>query len=141
MGVIGISSLIGLMFVHLIADFFLQSHWMSSNKSKHFGALLAHITVYSLSYLIVGLALVFNPWRSPQASEVMAVFYFTTITFITHFLTDMVTSRMTSRLWSQYESIGNTSYIHWFFVVIGIDQFIHFVTLVVTYTYLMELIG
>ena len=42
-----------------------------------------------------------------------------------HFITDGITSRMTTWLYNKGER-------HWFFVVIGLDQFLHYVVLFLT---------
>lgn len=121
---------LALVTIHFIADFLLQTDWMAVNKSKDWRALLAHTGVYSVCFLPfygVGFALV---------------------TFVLHTLTDAITSRVTSRLWffkredgiwaqAEYTQpkhgrtlVNPWSPIegvrHWFFVVIGADQLIHY---------------
>jgi hypothetical protein len=104
---ISIWVVLGILFTHLIADFFLQSDWMAINKSTRWDALMLHVGVYALCFLPFG-------------------FLFACATFLFHFGTDAITSRITSYLWGKQQR-------HWFFVVIGIDQFIHYVTLLWTY--------
>lgn len=96
-----------LLATHFVADFVLQSDWMAINKSKNWTALLTHAFVYSLCFIWLGL-------------------YFFLLTFIFHTITDAVTSRITSALWKQGKR-------HWFFVVIGLDQLIHYLTLAWTF--------
>lgn len=104
---ITIWTVIGILLLHLIADFFLQTDWMAINKSKQWDALLVHTSTYSVCFAMLGVP-------------------FVCITFLMHTATDYITSRITSYLWQREER-------HWFFVVIGIDQFIHYVTLLLTY--------
>lgn len=128
---------ISLLGLHFLGDFLLQSDWMALNKSKSWLALYLHVLVYSLCFLPFGMA-------------------FVGITFLLHFLTDAITSRITSRLWfiehlpmgdglikvlrSTYgyevnpfvASFNNKR--HWFFVVIGLDQLIHFACLALAYS-------
>lgn len=126
---INLSVPLSILIIHTIGDFLFQSDWMAINKSKNWKALGLHVSVYSLCFVYWGLP-------------------FVAITFLTHFLTDAVTSRITSKLWfftpldvhytmnsNQYRQLwvskgGNR---HWFFVTIGIDQLIHFITLALTY--------
>ena len=113
------------LFLHWVGDFVLQSHTMSVNKSKNWGVLTFHVGVYSFT-LWIGLLL--TNLVSPL--EPLLTEKFLVITFFTHFLTDAITSRITSRLWAA----GQT---HNFFVMIGLDQFIHFVTLFVALRWLL----
>ena len=46
--------------------------------------------------------------------------------FITHWITDFVTSKITSKLWKDGK-------VHKFFVIIGLDQWLHLVQLVIIY--------
>lgn len=124
---------ISLLVTHFVADFMLQSDWMALNKSKRWWPLFLHCLLYALCF----------GWMGPN---------FVAVTFITHFLTDAVTSRITSRLWFirlmlKREDVIDSSELnalypfhaavdsglrHWFFVVIGLDQLIHYVTLALT---------
>ncbi len=107
-----------LLSIHFVADFVLQSHWMATNKSTSNRALSAHVGVYGLTFLI---ALIAMPWLV----SVAAILIFVIVTMLLHFATDWVTSRMTSALWKRQE-------VHWFFVVVGIDQLIHAYCLALT---------
>ena len=136
---------LSLLIAHFIGDFLLQSDWMALNKSKNWGALAAHSYVYAMSMLLA-------PIVGWDASGNFAL-AFIAITFVTHFITDAVTSRITSKLWfielynpgdcpKEFEphthigpytfyndALVKSAYRHWFFVVIGLDQLIHFGTL------------
>lgn len=103
--------LLWLPFFHFVADFLLQNDWMAVNKEKEWAALTAHVATYSLVFGII------FGWQ------------FGAITFATHFITDAITSRITRRL---YYPVFRR---HWFFTMIGLDQLIHFYTLVWTLSY------
>ncbi len=118
-----------LLAIHFVADFLLQSDWMAQNKSRRWDALAAHVAVYSACFFYYG---------AP----------FVAMTFLLHFVTDAMTSRITSRLWFfdmampvqwpsrrapnspavPHYAVGGGNR-HWFFVVIGADQLIHFLCL------------
>jgi len=49
----------GLLVAHVIGDWLLQTEWQALNKARHWGALLAHVTVYHIIVLVV-LLLVFD---------------------------------------------------------------------------------
>lgn len=138
-----ISIPIGLLALHFIGDFMLQSDWMALNKSKNWTALAAHVSAYTATFWpLFIVALGFNREN---------VVLFLVVTWLTHFLTDAWTSRITSWLWfmkpvnafwnaggKRYEMwvpIGGSR--HWFFVVIGLDQLIHYVTLALTWKWLV----
>jgi len=101
-----ITTVIVLVWLHCIADFFLQSDQMAINKSKDNLWLTAHVLTYSIVFLIFG-------WK------------FALLNGAVHWVVDYITSRITSYLWS----IGER---HWFFVTIGVDQAIHLTTLVLS---------
>ncbi len=98
-----------LLALHFVGDFLLQTHWMASRKSKDWDALFLHVLVYATCLLPFGVV-------------------FAVVNFGLHFATDAVTSRITARLWAQERW-------HDFFVVVGADQLIHFVTLAAVLQY------
>lgn len=119
---------ISMVVAHFVGDFLLQSDWMALNKSKNTSALTTHCVIYSLCFLPFGIL-------------------FTLVTFLLHFIVDAITSKMTSKLWFidtgpvKAEALRTTLYEwatirwdrrHWFFVMIGFDQLIHYVSLWVT---------
>lgn len=120
---IPLNVVLALLILHFIADFCFQSDWMAINKSKNWKALLTHTAIYSASFFWFGLE-------------------FVGVTFLLHTLTDAITSRITSKLWfSEDHGEGASGFRltewhmarrHWFFVVIGLDQLIHYGTLLWT---------
>jgi hypothetical protein len=132
---------ISLIVAHFVGDFLLQSDWMALNKSKNFQALSAHVLIYSLIMMLWAIGHLNTEYVSN------GVVLFALATFITHLLTDAVTSRITSKLWflqmEQRELLDGwfygkvkPGYRHWFFVMIGFDQVIHYVTLALTIKFL-----
>ncbi len=114
-------SALALLTTHFVGDFVCQSHQMSMNKSKSNKWLLYHVSVYT-AVLAVGSSVLLADSNG----------FLTALTYaigngMAHFATDYFTSRWTSRLWLEKQ-------IHNFFVVIGLDQLIHFYTLFLTYT-------
>jgi len=99
-----------IIWLHFFSDFILQTDKMAINKSKSNKWLLMHTSIYSLPFLWFG-------WL------------FALVTFISHTVTDYFTSRICSKLWQKEER-------HWFFVIIGLDQAIHFTCLILTLEYL-----
>lgn len=135
-----------LLAVHWFADFVLQTHWQALNKSKRCDALAAHVGVYTL-VLMIASALIFG--------QSAAWVWFWIVNGVLHFATDFITSRISSRLFmAQFDSVEivmsplltgpvkkrtaprlmmkHDFNPHWFFVVIGVDQLIHQVTLALT---------
>lgn len=126
--------LIALIFIgHWVSDFVLQSSWMATNKSKTNVALTAHILTYTASLIMVVCApIILFTYLSPSYTSVahvsiaVSLMVWALINGVFHFMTDYYTSRWTSRLWQS----GDT---HNFFVVIGLDQAIHYITLFGTF--------
>ena len=103
-------ALIVLLVVHFVADFMLQSNWMAMGKSKQWGFnknMATHIGIYTLCLAPFG-------W------------VFACVNGLVHFIVDAFTSRATAYLWKREER-------HAFFVVIGFDQLLHTLTLLLTY--------
>lgn len=147
-----------LLVAHFVGDFICQSDWMALNKSKRWDALALHAGMYIATLmltLLVGLWLVLGgdteiggpPWV-----------WFMVVNGAAHFVQDAITSRINARLWFVRTEFAGTrwrelyrdadgsgcsteaeaffvDYLptrHWFFVAIGFDQLLHFVTLFVT---------
>jgi hypothetical protein len=123
---IDVKIVLWLLTIHWIADFVLQTDWMAVNKSKNILALLAHIGFYSVA-LFVGFAI----WCELPHDTTYRVFAFVGLTAVFHFVTDAITSTITSYLWQKEER-------HWFFVVIGFDQFLHYLQLILTYKWMWK---
>lgn len=109
--------------LHWVADFICQTDWQAKNKSKNNVALLKHVGSYT-AVIFVGSLFVFSP---------MIAVMWTALNGILHFVTDYVTSRITSYLWSKGD-------VHNFFVVVGLDQLIHYACLFGTLTLMMGLV-
>lgn len=115
--------------IHWVADFVMQSHWQSVNKSKSNKALLSHTVTYSGIWFA---ALVFL--LSPFVDDLYSVWIlisrviapFVAITLVTHTITDYITSRIVRK----YFDAGN---FHNGFVVIGIDQILHYLQIYYTF--------
>lgn len=107
---IPVKTLIIIYVLHFIADFFLQSTYMSQNKSKNPLVLLYHCSVYSIPFLWFG-------WKYALFAGAL------------HFPIDFVSSKVTSYLYKR-------DAYHWFFVVIGLDQTIHMIILLLTFHWL-----
>ena len=103
-----------ILWLHFIGDFLLQTDEMALNKSHSWKWLSIHALVYGLPfYVVLGLI-------NFKAGVIYAL-----INSILHGLVDTVTSRITARLWAKGER-------HWFFVVIGLDQVIHYTCLLLS---------
>lgn len=135
-----------LLTTHFVGDFVLQTHWMASNKSKDNVALVLHVVVYSavlatgtfaagVGLLVLG--------ALPHAAISGLLSGFVLVNAALHFATDYFTSRWTSRLLKQWldGSMQDSRHVHNFFVVIGLDQLIHHVTLAATMWFFIFYLG
>jgi hypothetical protein len=120
---INLITVLYLIFAHWVADFLCQTHYMSINKSKSNPVLLMHTGVYTLVMLLAAVFLL--------ELSVSDLLIFGWITFIAHTITDYFTSRLNSNLWKEGK-------IHWFFVSIGMDQFLHYSQILLTFYYLTK---
>lgn len=93
--------------LHFISDFLLQIDWMSKNKSSNNVALIVHCIVYSLLFFFIGIV-------------------YAIINGVLHFVIDYFSSRLTSKYWQ-------TQNYRVFFIIIGLDQTLHFICLFGTY--------
>ena len=106
-----------LLIAHFVGDFICQSDWMALNKSKRWDALAWHICAYSAVLFLITM------WVSPREFPQFGAFI--AVNAPAHFMQDAITSRINARLWQANQR-------HLFFVGIGADQLLHYVTLFVT---------
>lgn len=109
--------LLGLVWVHFVADFALQTHKMATNKSTSNKWLASHVGTYTL---VLGLVCALSP--------VLTIWY-ALVNGVLHFITDYFTSRAASKRYKEGK-------IHDFFVVVGFDQALHMTAFILTYNYM-----
>lgn len=106
--------ILAVIIAHWMADFVAQTSEMATRKSSSWFWLTFHVVTYMVT---LGLALLIL-WGHVNLFWIL-------LNGLLHWLTDSVTSRITSRLWQQGRHRE-------FFVVVGLDQVIHYVCLFVT---------
>ena len=110
---------IGILLMHYVFDFLLQSHWMATNKSKDDWALTLHALTYTLGLALVAIAMWCEEIMTPQCAATWVL-----ANSCLHFYTDYLTSRINARLFG----------VDWhnFFAMVGGDQMIHYCCLFTT---------
>lgn len=118
---------ISMLIVHWLADYVFQTHEMAMNKSSSNRWLVTHTLVYSgiwsvaiFIYIIYAPKVEFPMWRFTG---------FVLITFVAHTVTDYITSREVKKYFDKDD-------YHNGFVVIGIDQVLHYVQLLLTFYFI-----
>lgn len=119
---ISIDVIIAVLFVHWTFDFVYQTDKQAKGKSTSVVWLGKHIATYSIGLVFMA-ALFF-----PMFCYIWAAIAWVLVNILAHFFTDYVTSRISSRLWKDSKT-------HEFFVCIGLDQMIHYITLFGTLAY------
>lgn len=114
---------------HYLGDFTLQTDVMAVGKSKSNSVLLSHVGVYSLNLLLFGVIAVLLGLVTPQY-----IAFWVLLNGILHFCTDWLTSRASAR----FQAEGRTKD---FWGMIGLDQMIHSLTLLLTTYHLFVLSG
>lgn len=137
---INLIEVFAILIIHWVADFVLQTHEQAINKSKSNWYLTAHVATYSVVWLLVGwiytMALMFYYDDKYCTANCHHNYLWTTslfvlITSVCHWITDYFTSRKTSYLF------GKGDY-HNGFVVVGLDQILHYTQLFLTYQLLFK---
>lgn len=100
---------------------------MSINKSKSNYWLSLHVFYYMIGISGVGLMLLYFVGFSNWYLMIVWIL----LNGALHWITDYNTSRLTSKLWAKQE-------VHNFFVVIELDQLIHYICLFGTYVILTQ---
>ena len=120
---ISLTVILVIMLTHFIGDFLLQSSWMAQNKSQSNWPLFVHCLVYTMVFIPFAVVVI------PASS----VAWFLIFTLLLHMYIDFNTSRITSRL--SAEGKYGSNYIPNFgmFSIIGLDQFLHYLSLIGTY--------
>lgn len=111
-----------LVIVHFLADFGLQTNDQAVNKSTSNKYLLYHVGVYSLAWFVA-------MWGFTGMWDM--AFCFAAITFAMHYLTDFITSRISKKFFA-------TNDYHNGFVTVGFDQVLHYLQLIITYSWLIS---
>lgn len=118
-----------ILFWHWVADFVEQTHDMAINKSKSNKWLTKHIIAYGNALLFGSIPLlIFGVFFGHNWAFVIVIYVI--VNMILHWITDYFTSRWTSKLWAEND-------VYNFFVVIGLDQFIHICCLLLTYKFIV----
>lgn len=108
--------LITILFAHWVADFLFQTETMALNKSKSIKWLSVHVLTYTIVLLGFSLLLL----------DGQTALLFAGVNGTLHWVTDFFTSKLT------------TAYLNnrrVFFLIIGLDQFIHSATLIMAWEY------
>lgn len=112
-----IQTILLILATHWVADFILQSDYFAKNKSSDNTILAIHCLTYITPFAALSLFI-------PITGEWLL------LNFVAHYITDYNTSRITKKLWEAKE-------VHWFFVVIGFDQLLHYSMLFASYYWLV----
>lgn len=105
--------------IHFLADFGLQTHDQATKKGESDKWLSYHVGVYTLIWSLVFLFLPVNP----EVNNFYGWSVFVVYIFVTHFIVDWCTARIGKPFWK------NNDY-HNGFVVVGIDQVLHYLSLI-----------
>ena len=131
--------------IHWVADFVFQDEKWALGKSKNWKDLLAHTSMYSYIWLILGIVLLFKTEYSYLFGNwdlgkilLFKILSFTIITFLLHTITDYFTSRIVSKKFAKQE-YGSEIPNFGAFTIIGIDQVLHYIQLFWTYSILKGL--
>lgn len=128
---------------HFFADFIFQSSKMATRKSVSNKWLTIHVLVYTLAITPIGFYLDYCSYGHIIVVGWGVGSTWCVVNLVLHWITDYFTSRLTGFLYKKHLQnptsgtfLGET-WMHWFFVVIGLDQVIHYTCLFVTYQYLI----
>lgn len=125
---ISISVLFWLLVTHWVADFVFQTDWMARNKSSSNLPLYVHVCVYSL--ILIPFAVSYIPSY--------AFAWFIVFNMFLHFVVDYHTSRLTSKLGAAGKYGSKTVPNFGMFSIIGLDQMLHYISLVGTYYFFVN---
>ena len=114
----GIQLIIEIILIHFLADFALQTNNQAQGKGVGKNLwnfdLFKHCLTYSFVWMI---------WFFCNVETYAFVIIGTLFIFITHYITDWITSRLSKPLFEEGD-------IHNAFVIVGADQVVHYITLI-----------
>lgn len=118
------SFLIYILFLHLIADYVIQSNKININKSKNIYWLLIHVFFY-FSCFFIGLFFLYTFEKSLTYSLVNAII---------HFIVDFFTSRTIGIFYERVDLNLKKEKLDLYYpiLILGIDQFFHTTFLIIT---------
>jgi hypothetical protein len=130
-----------LLLTHFFADFIMQTDEMAKNKSESNYWLTRHVVTYTVTsacfyYSLIFLCLILSvfvvgaetlgSYQVFISNSLFNLLIFILINGVLHWVTDYFTSRASKHYYKQGKS-------HEFFIVVGLDQFIHHATLLTTF--------
>lgn len=121
--------LLVILVTHYIADFWVQTHQQSIDKSSKLDALTAHVMSYTMCFLVPILVIEFTGEEYHWVESSIAL----VAIFAGHWITDFVTSRIAKKYFSRPNGIG----VRQGFQVVGIDQMIHYIHLYLVFNWLL----
>ncbi len=124
---ISIWAVIYILLVHWFADFILQTRHMATRKSTSNYYLTMHVAIYSFVSILLWEFFFLLDGTKMSTFTIFTTFF---VTFVTHWITDYITSRLSSKYFLAKKEKE-------FFNVIGFDQWIHALTLFLTYNYII----
>jgi hypothetical protein len=123
MAIFNVNFVFALLIAHWVADFVCQNRWMAINKCSNIKALSLHVAIYTIVFaLLMGITPLY--WNHPTELFLSWIL----INCVLHFITDFFTSKATKFLFS-FENK------HYFFVMIGFDQLIHYGCLLYSFSW------
>lgn len=116
-----------IMLVHWFSDFVLQTRHMATRKSEDNYYLWLHVSIYSVSTIFFWFLLLLL-----TSTDINFIDMFISFVLIlsTHWVTDYFTSRLSSKFYKKEDYYN-------FFNVIGIDQWLHYLSLFLIYEYII----
>jgi len=128
-----------LLATHFLADFVLQTENMKKNKSEKIGVLVAHVSLYTISFfnvfLLSGLMMIYFSLTVITTQHLFQMaLAISIVNGILHYMIDYFTSQLNKWLW-------NTNRINLFFISIGFDQFLHTGLLILSFAQMLQNFG
>ena len=139
--------LIVLLSAHFIADIVLQSRTMGKEKSKDFGWMFAHFMVIVILFFAAGLFVFRNHILAPEPAILLALVvacshciqdWFVWVLYRCHVKVQIANELIHTNATRDYNfkyAMRNWKCLedYWFFFTIGIDQYLHYILIVVVW--------